>query len=251
MRLVDKVAIITGGGRGIGKAISMAFTRDGAKVVIVDRNKSRCDEVVDQITKEGGESIGIQADVTSEVDVARMTKQTKAKFQRIDILVNNAAVNLPYKTVTELTLDEWNSILNVNLTGAFLCSRAVLPEMKAQRSGKIINLSSIGGRRGAAGRAPYRATKAAIINFTECLAAEVKEFGIDVNAICPGLVNTDMLCEITGGKLPTHVMQPEDIAAVAVFLASDESKAITGTAIDAFGSSNPIFGVLPSVRPLK
>ncbi len=251
MRLSGKVAIVTGGSRGIGKAISLAFASEGAEVVVVGRNKSRCDEVVDRIKKEGGEAIGIPADVASEADVARMTKQAKDSYRRIDILVNNAAVNLPYRTVTDLTLEEWNWILSVNLTGAFLCSRSVIPEMIAQRSGKIINLASIGGRHGAAGRAPYRATKAAIINLTECIAAEVKEFGIDVNAICPGAVETDMLQEITGGKMPAHTMPPEDIAAVAVFLASDESRAVTGTAIDAFGSSNPIFGVLPSVRPIK
>ncbi len=251
MRLSGKVAIVTGGNRGIGKAISLAFAGEGAKVVVVGRNKSRCNEVVDQITEEGGEAIDIQVDVTSEADVAGMAKQTRDKYRRIDILVNNAAVNLPYRTVNELTLEEWNWILNVNLTGPLLCIRSVLPEMMAQRSGKIINLSSIGGRHGAAGRTPYRATKAAIINLTECVAAEVKEFGIDVNAICPGAVDTDMLREITAGEMPAHTMPPENIAAVAVFLASDESKAITGTAIDAFGSSNPIFGVLPSVRPRK
>jgi 3-oxoacyl-[acyl-carrier protein] reductase len=251
MRLSGKVAIITGGNRGIGKAISLAFAGEGAKVVVVGRNKPRCDEVVDQITKEGGEAIGIQVDVTSEADVARMAKQTRDKYGRIDILVNNAAVNLPYRAVTELTLEEWNWILNVNLTGPLLCIRSVLPGMITQRSGKIINLSSIGGRHGAAGRTPYRATKAAIINLTECVAAEVKEFGIDVNAICPGAVETDMLREITGGEMPAHLMPPEDIAAVAVFLASDESKAITGTGIDAFGMSNPLFGAAPSVRPIK
>ncbi len=251
MRLSGKVAIITGGNRGIGKAISLAFAGEGARVVVVGRNKSRCNEVVDQITEEGGEAIGIQVDVASEADVARMAKQTRDKYRRIDILVNNAAVNLPYRAVTELTLEEWNWVLNINLTGPLLCIRAVLPEMITQRSGKIINLSSIGGRHGAAGRTPYRATKAAIINLTECVAAEVKEFGIDVNAICPGAVETDMLREITGGEMPAHTMPPEDIAAVAVFLASDESKAITGTALDAFGNSNPIFGVQPSVRPKK
>jgi len=113
--------------------------------------------------------------------------------------------------------------------------------MIAQRYGKIINMASRGGRQGEAGRTPYRPTKAAIINFTECLAAEVKEHGIDVNAICPGAVDTDMMREITNGHVPSYAMPPEDIASVVVFLASDESKAITGTAIDAFGIGNPIF----------
>ena len=249
MRPAGKVAIVTGGNRGIGKAISLAFAREGAKVAVVGRNKSLCEEVAGQITKDGGEAIAIQTDVSSEAEVAQMTKQTKDKYDRIDILVNNAAVNLPYRAVVDLTLDEWNRVLKTNLTGPMLCIRAVLPQMIAQRSGKITNVSSIGGRRGAAGRTPYRATKAGLINMTESVAAEVKEFGIDVNSICPGGVETDMLREITGGNMPENVMAPEDIAAVAVFLASDESKAITGAGIDAFGMSNPLFGASSAIRP--
>ena len=251
MRLANKVAIITGGSRGIGRAIALSFAREGARVAVVGRNKILCDQIVTQILKNDGYALSIQADVSSEADVAKMVEQTKDKFQRVDILVNNAAVNLPYRAVTELSLDEWNWIISINLTGTFLCCRAVLPQMIAQRFGKIINLSSLGGRIGAAGRSPYRASKAAIINFTECLAAEVKEFNIDVNAICPGAVETDMLREITGGEMPTHAMPTEDIAAVAVFLASDESRAITGTAINAFGRGNPLFGVSTFYRRSK
>ena len=251
MRLKDRVAIITGGSRGIGRAIASAFAQEGAKVAIVSRDKARCDKAADEICKNGGVAIGIQADVSKEADAVRIIKTTKDKFQRIDILVNNAAVNLPYRSVIELTLDEWNWVVGVNLTGTFLCSRAVLPEMMAQRRGKIINMSSSGGRRGAAGRVPYRPTKAAVISFTECLAAEVKPYNIDVNAICPGAVETDMMREITGGKMPEYLMPPEDIAAVAVFLASDESKSITGTAIDTYGASNPLFGVGTSVSKPK
>ncbi len=251
MRLANKVAIVTGGSRGIGRAISLSFAREGARVAVVSRNKKLCDEVVTRILKEGGEAISIQADVASEADVVKMVEQTKGKYQHIDILVNNAAVNLPYRTVAELTLDEWNQIIGVNLTGTFLCCHAVVPQMIAQRSGRIINFSSLGGRIAAAGRAPYRSSKAAIINFNGCLAAEVKEFGINVNTICPGAVETDMLSEITGGEIPKHAMPPEEIAKVAIFLASDESSAITGTAIDAFGPGNPLFGVSPSVRRPK
>lgn len=251
MRLPGKVAIVTGGNRGIGRAISQAYSREGAKVAVVGRNKPLCDEVTRQIKKDGGEAMAIQADVSSEVDVARMAEQTKDKYGRIDILVNNAAVNLPYRAVTDLTLEEWNWVLGVNLTGPMLCIRAVLPGMIAQRSGKIINLASLGGRHGAAGRAPYRATKAGLINMTECVAAEVKQFRIDVNAICPGAVETDMMREITHGQVPANMMNPDDIAAVAVFLASDESKAITGTGIDAFGMSNPVFGAREAIRPEK
>jgi len=251
MRLANKVALITGGSRGIGRAIALSFAGEGAKVAVAGRKKDRCDQVVTQISESGGNAIGIQADVAGEADVTRMVELTKDKFQHVDILVNNAAVNLPYRAVTDLSLDEWNWVMGVNLTGTFLCCRAVLPQMMARRSGKIINIASIGGRIGAAGRTPYRPAKAAVISFTYCLAAEVKEFGIDVNAICPGAVETDMLHEITEGKMPEHAMPPADIAAVAVFLASDESRAVTGTAIDAFGRSNPLFGVSTSVRQRK
>ena len=251
MKLKDRVAIITGGSRGIGRAIALAFAREGAKVVIVGKNKSRCDEAADDICKKGGVAIGIPADVSKEEDVDRMVKETKDKFQRIDILINNAAVNLPYRPITDLSLDEWNWVVGVNLTGMFLCSRAVLPEMIAKRWGKIINMSSIGGRRGAAGRVPYRPTKAAIINFTECVAAEVKQYGIDVNAICPSMVLTETFKEIAGDKPVSHLTPIEQIADLAVFLASDESKAVTGTAIDAFGVSNPLFGVDTSARRPK
>ena len=249
MRLKDRVAIITGGSRGIGRGIASAFAREEAKVAIVGRNKSSCDEAVAEIGKAGGVAISIQADVSSEADVARMAKQTIDKFQRIDILVNNAAVMLPpYTMVKDMTLDDWNWVVGINLTGTFLCSRTVLPQMIAQRSGKIINMSSMGGRHGAIGRTPYRPTKAAVINFTECLAAEVKQYGIDVNCICPAMVLTDMLKFVWGDQMPKTLTPIEDVANLAVFLASDESKAVTGTAIDACGPSNALFG-LPTESP--
>ena len=241
MRLNGKVAIVTGGSRGIGRATCIALAREGAKVVVVGRHEASCKEVVAEITKGSGIAIAVKADVSIESEVAAAVDAAMNHFKRIDILVNNAAVNLPYRAVVDLSLAEWNTIVATNLTGSFLCCRAVLPVMIAQRYGKIINMSSRGGRQGEAGRSPYRSTKAAIINFTECLAAEVKEHGIDVNAICPGAVATDMMSEITNGNVPSYAMPPEDIAAVVVFLASDESKAITGTAIDAFGAGNPLF----------
>ena len=210
-------------------------------MVVVGRNGSRCDEVAALISASGGAAMGIRADVSNEAEVSSMVNATMKTFKRIDILVNNAAVNLPYRAVADLTLDEWNQIVATNLTGPFLCCRAVVPVMIARHYGKIINMSSRGGRHGEAGRSPYRSTKAGIINFTECLAAEVKEHGIDVNAICPGAVVTDMMSQITDGNVPSYAMPPEDIASVVVFLASAESRAITGTAIDAFGAGNPLF----------
>jgi 3-oxoacyl-[acyl-carrier protein] reductase len=249
MRLDGRIAIVTGGSRGIGRATSIALAREGACVVVVGRSRDTCAEVVAGIAADGGTAIAIQADVSSEADVAAMVGATMRRFKRIDILVNNAAVNLPYRAVVDLTLDEWNRIVATNLTGSFLCCKAVLPAMIAQGYGKIINMSSRGGRQGEAGRSPYRSTKAAIINFTECLAAEVKEHGIDVNAICPGAVRTDMMREITNDHVPSYAMPPEDIASVVVFLASDDSTAITGTAIDAFGAGNPLFRAKSYLAP--
>ena len=242
MRLKDKVAIITGGSRGIGRGVAVAFANEGAFVAIVGRNKTVCDETASFITKNGGTAIAISADVSKEADVTDMVALTIEKLHRIDMLVNSAAVNLPYRVVTDVTLDDWNRIIGVNLTGIFLCCKAVLPQMKKQHSGKIINFSSIGGLSGAPGRAPYRASKAAIINFTECLAAEVKEFGIDVNTICPCVVDTDMLRETKQTvAIPNIPMPPEEMAEVAVFLASPQGRAITGTTINAFGQGNPLF----------
>jgi NAD(P)-dependent dehydrogenase (short-subunit alcohol dehydrogenase family) len=242
MKLKNKVAIITGGSRGIGRGVAIAFANEGASVAVVGRNKAVCDETAAFITENGGKAIGISADVSKEDEVANMVSRTLEQLHRIDILVNSAAVNLPYREVTDITLDDWNWIMGVNLTGIFLCCKAVLPQMKKQRYGKIINFSSIGGLSGAPGRAPYRATKAAIINFSECLAAEVKEFGIDVNTICPCVVETDMLRETKKTvAIPNIPMPPEEMAEVALFLASTEGRAITGTTLNAFGQGNPLF----------
>ena len=242
MKLANKVAIVTGGSRGIGRGVAIAFAREGVAVAIVGRDKAVCEETTAFITKNGGTAISVPADVSKEEDAGRIAEQTLEKLHRIDILVNSAAVNLPYRAVSEVALADWNWIIGVNLTGIFLVCKAVLPQMKKQHSGKIINFSSIGGLSGAPGRAPYRATKAAIINFTECLAAEVKEFGIDANTICPCVVETDMLRETKKTvAIPNIPMPPEEMAEVAVFLASNEGRAITGTTINAFGAGNPLF----------
>ena len=238
MKLEGRVAIVTGAGRGIGRAIALTFSREGARVAAVASSAGEIQETVGEIQKGNQAAIGIQADVSREEEVARMVQQTVQQFKTVDILVNNAGINLPYRAVVDLSLKEWEQILAVNLTGTFLATRAVLPIMMEKKSGKIINLSSIGGRRGAAGRSPYRATKAALINFTECVAAEAKPHGIRVNAICPGLVESRMQKEITAGRdFVPELIHPDEIARVALFLATDDSSPICGAAIDAFGST--------------
>ncbi len=241
MRLKDRVAIVTGGSRGIGRAIAQALAREGARLAVTATTLEGARAAAEELRALGAGALPLAVDVSREDEVARMVEQTTETFGRIDILVNNAAVNLPNRRIVDLSLQEWEWVLRVNLTGAFLCSRAVLPVMMKQRSGKIINISSIGGRHGAYGRGPYRASKAGLINLTETLAAEAKEYGIDVNCICPGGVETDMMREISQGNLPPRLMKPEEIAAVVTFLASDESSAITGTAIDVWGGNNPLF----------
>jgi 3-oxoacyl-[acyl-carrier protein] reductase len=243
MKLQGKVAIVTGGSRGIGRAIALVFAKEGAKTVIAARSMVDTQKVAQEILELKQEGLAMQIDVSKGQDVARMVNQTLQRFGTIDILVNNAGINLPKRNVVDLTVEEWEQVLTVNLTGAFLATKATLPTMMKRRRGKIINISSRGGRVGAAGRGPYRASKAALINFTETVAAEVREYGIDVNAICPGAVDTGMIDEISLGRKAElgHLIHPDEIAKVGLFLASDESSAISGTAIDAFGHTIAIF----------
>ena len=244
MQLAGQVAIITGGSKGIGRAIAAKYVDEGASVVIVARTQTDVETVAAEIRSGGGRAIGIAADVASETDVAAVVSQTLQKFGRINVLVNNAGAIHPRIAAIDLEIGTWRQVLNVNLTGAFLCARSVLPHMYERGNGKIINISSIGGRKGARGRSAYRVTKAGLISLTESVAAEVKEYGIDVNCICPGGVDTEGYREAfnnRGREDNAKLMQPEEIAQLGVFLASGHSTAITGTAIDAFGATNPLF----------
>ncbi|MBI4305525.1 MAG: SDR family oxidoreductase [Chloroflexi bacterium] len=241
MKLAGRVAIVTGAGRGIGKAIAAALAQEGASVVAIARSPEQIEATARDLNAGGGRAIAIRTDVSDEASVQQMVDATVRQFGGIDILVNNAAVNLPHIDVVDMDPAEWRKVVDVNLTGPFLCARAVIPHMIKRRGGRIINISSIGGRHGAKGRGPYRAAKAGLINLTETLAAECWPHGINVNCICPGGVDTDMLREISGEPPRGLLMKPEQIASVVLFLASDESSAITGTAIDAFGPTNPLF----------
>ncbi|HIF13445.1 MAG TPA: SDR family oxidoreductase [Dehalococcoidia bacterium] len=239
-RFTDRVAIVTGGGRGIGRAIAQGVAREGARVVVTARTADEIADVAHEIVLAGGEAIGVVCDVSEEENVQQMVDEAISQWGRIDILVNNAATNLPNIDVVDMEPDAWRRVVDVNLTGPFLCARAVLPKMIEQGSGAIVNISSIGGRHGGKGRGPYRAAKAGLINLTETLAAENFPHGVRVNCVCPGGVETEML-RVIGASLDRQLMTPDEMANVVLYLASDESSAVTGTSIDAFGPTHPLF----------
>ena len=244
-KLKHKTAIVTGASRGIGKAIALAFGKQGANVVVTARTTQAINSVVDELQQMGVGALAVSADLAIEADIQRIAADTLARFGRIDLLVNNAAIIHPRIDLVDFDADLWREVLNVNLTSAALLIKAVLPNMIENRAGKIINISSIGGRKGGKGRSAYRVTKAGLISLTESVAAEVKQYGIDVNCICPGGVDTEGFREAfdnRGREENPKLMLPEEIAALALFLASDSSSALTGTAVDAFGGTNPLFG---------
>jgi len=247
MRLHEQVAIVTGAGRGIGRAIALALSREGCRLVLAARSRSEIEAVAAEAARLGGQALPVQVDVAEPTEVARMVETALRAYGRIDILVNNAGVSVPFRDVVDFPLEDWNRILQVNLTGTFLCSRAVLPAMIRQRAGKIVNLGSLSSFTGFPGNSAYGASKAGIVMFTKCLAAEVKAHGIDVNAVCPSGTDTRLLEEIGLKAGRTNLIRPEEIASLVLFLVTAEASAVTGTAIEAYGHSNPLFsGTHPS-----
>ena len=240
-RLNGKVAIVTGAGRGIGRAIALRLSQEGAAVALAARTSVQIEQVAAEIEANGGLALPVQCDVSNESDVHRLVEMVMERFDGIDVLVNNAGVNLPPIDLTETDPKDWRHIINVNLNGAFLCTRAVLPHMKERGSGVVLTISSVGGRRGAAGRGPYRASKAALINLTETLAAEGADYGVRAVCLCPGGVDTDMMRQIAlgGGR---ELMKPEQIAAVVAYAVSDEAATLNGVAIDVPGNANTLAG---------
>lgn len=243
-QLTNQTAIVTGASRGIGKAIALTLGREGANVVATARTTEALTDLVEQLQSMGVEGLAVTADLSVDADIQRIADEALARFGRIDMLVNNAAIIHPQIDLVDFDAALWRQVMDVNLTGAALLTKAVLPTMIKRRAGKIINISSIGGRKGGKGRSAYRATKAALISLTESVAAEVKPYGIDVNCICPGGVDTEGFREAfnTQGRADNpKLMLPEEIAELALFLCTDVSSAITGASIDAFGGTNPLF----------
>lgn len=241
MRLSGKVAIITGGGSGIGKAIAQAFVREGAKVVIAGRDSKKLDAAAREI---GSECLAVSADVSKGDDVQKLADAALGKFQRINVLVNNAAVLLP-GTAESLSEEDFDQTFAVNVRGLWLLSRAVLPHMRASGGGSIVNIASVLSLVGARNRVAYAASKGAVMAMTKAMALDHAGENIRVNCIAPGIVETEMVAKFSTDenarkhRVAMHPMgrfgRPEEIASAAVFLASDESGWTTGSLITVDG----------------
>jgi NAD(P)-dependent dehydrogenase (short-subunit alcohol dehydrogenase family) len=237
-RLEGKVAIVTGGARGLGKAFCLAMAEQGARLVIADILDKEAEQTAGEIQAKGGSAIALKVDVTSEEATLRMAEETIKQLGRIDVLVNNAAMvyGMTRKPFTEIPLTEWDKLMTVNLRGPFLCCRAVFPQMKKQGKGKIINLTSETAFTGSKHLIHYVTSKGGVISFTRALAAEIGQYGICVNAIGPGFTDSessrtviDDINKYDVNLTPLRRLeQPQDLVGALIFLASDESDFITG-----------------------
>ena len=244
-RLEQRIAIVTGAGQGIGRAIALGLAREGARVVIADVNEESASTVKNEIEGGGGKALVIRTDVSSEISVRAMAKESLEEFGRVDILVNNAGI-FPTSSVEEMREEDWDRVIGTNLVGAFLCSRAVVPKFLEQGSGRIISLTSGRAFQGAKNGAHYAASKAGIIGFSKSLALELAPHGITVNVICPGITDTaqprghqtEEQMYAQGQRIPLgRIGQPEDLVGPAVFFASDAAAFVTGQTILVNGGS--------------
>ncbi|GAG40767.1 unnamed protein product, partial [marine sediment metagenome] len=229
MNLVNKVAIVTGAGRGIGKAIAITLAREGANIIAIDVDIQTAEKVAKEINSLDRQALAVQVDVSDSKEVNRMVQSILKKFKRIDILVNNAAI-IRRGSIEDLTEEDWNRVMDVNLKGAFNCAKAVVGTMKKQRYGKIVNISSIAGKIGDLASAPcYGASKAGMTCLAKSLARELASYNVNVNVVAPHAIETDMSKEWSEEKrksiiadIPLGRMgEPEDIAEAVVFLVSD------------------------------
>lgn len=241
-KLRDRVAIVTGGSRGIGRAIAEALAAEGGKVAVNYANSSSAaDEVVAAITDAGGEAIALQADVSKADQVETLIKTVKDKWGRVDILVNNAGITRD-TLLMRMKPEDWQAVIDLNLTGVFLCTRAVTKIMLKQKSGRVVNIASVAGQMGNPGQANYSAAKAGVIGFTKTIAKELAPRGITVNAVAPGFISTDMTKDLKGTEellkyIPLgRFGQPEEVAGLVRFLAADPAGAyITGQVMNVDG----------------
>jgi len=243
MDLKDKVAIVTGARRGMGITHALVLAKDGVKVVVADISLEDCQKVVEEIEKNGGEAIAVKCDVSKKEEVKEMVKETVEKFGKVDILVNNAGIT-QFKPFLELTEEEWDRTIDINLKGYFLCAQATAEEMAKQKAGVIVNIASVAmGQQGIGfpTLVHYCASKGGIVGMTEALAVELAPFGIRVNAIAPGMIDTPMIdpvkkdpgtMEAMLARVPMHrVGKPEEVSNMVLFLASDASSYITGSTV--------------------
>jgi NAD(P)-dependent dehydrogenase (short-subunit alcohol dehydrogenase family) len=243
MDLEGKVAIVTGAGRGLGWAIGERLVRDGAKLVIAEIDWASAQEKAAAVRQMKREAFPVKTDVSQWAEVQDMVQQVMDRFGRIDILVNNAGILGPYFTVDEYPEEIWDRVIAVNLKGTFLCCKAVLPIMKKQGSGNIVNVASVAGKEGNVQMAPYSASKGAVITLTKTLGKELAAANIRVNCVSPALLETDMAQAMTAGqralltsKIPmARLGKPEEVAAVVKFLVSGESSFVTGQCYDISG----------------
>jgi len=240
LELKDKVAFVTGGGRGIGKETCILLAGQGAKVAVFSNNQKESEATAQYIKEEiGGEAISLIGDVRSESDVNGAVQETQEKLGSVDILINNAGVML-LKPFHETTVEEWDFMQDVNIRGVFLCTRAVVPQMMEKRNGTIINLSSIWGTKGGPDRSAYIASKYAVIGFSKALGEELKPYKVRVNAVCPGPVDTMMMEELAPDVNKENWLHPVDLANIIVDLCLPKMKAVTASAIEAFGYGRPV-----------
>jgi 3-oxoacyl-[acyl-carrier protein] reductase len=240
MTLKNQVAVVTGGAQGIGRAIVLGLAREGANVVIADLQGAKAETVAEETRALGVDALAVETNVASEESVANLARQALDRFGRVDILVNDAGI-LPQARVTEMSEEIWDRVLDVNLGGNFLCCRAFVPGMRAQKSGRIVSIASGIAHTGAVAGAHYAASKAGIIGFIKALAREVGPDGVTANAICPNITNTEMpASHRTAADLHErlvrnplgYAMQPEDLVGTILFLASDAASYITGQAVN-------------------
>ncbi len=241
--LKDKVAIITGARRGMGRTHALILAKAGAKVVVSDISQEDCQKVVDEIEKDGGEALAYKCDVSKKEEIEGMVKETVDKFGKVDILVNNAGI-AQFKPFLELTEEEWDRTLDINLKGYFLCAQTVAKEMVKQKSGAIVNIASVAMGQVGVGflnLAHYCASKGGIVGMTEALALELAPYNIRINAVSPGMIETPMIDSIKENpeqekellkRVPMKRMgKPEEVSNLVLFLVSDESSYMTGSIV--------------------